>query len=753
MSSPPSLVRRSISLGPDAQNQTEVVAYSHVGLGLAAEVDYPVPDVQLDRTASGDGKRRTQGFTTQAAGVYPGWDRFGRVARHAWVDGDYTQHGTTGGLPDRPAVVDLTHGYDRPGNRLTRYDGRPGARMPNWEFEYEYDGLDRLAEARRGSWDGSTFTAAAGTQEWALDLLGNWATFRHDRNGDGDFNDSLEVEDRTHNAANEVASAAIQGLFGSPFSQRHDHAGNWTRSARSGAQRRDYVHDAWNRLVKATDDTQPATVRGEYEYNGLHWRTVKRLPGSSVTAERRLFYSASWQMLEERIDDDVDEGFEADRVAQQVWGVRYIDDAVLRRTDANADGDYVDEGDRVDYYITDAQVSVVAVVGPTGALRERVVYSPYGEGRHHWPADLDGDGDVDSTDMAWYQNSANLVGIGHANYNPDADLNRDGVVGTQDIILALNWNGKAALASGLISDPNGPDSPVGFCGYVFNAETSLYTVRFRHYDPVWGRWVERDPVPYIDGISRYQYSVSSPISLVDPLGLTPFIRLYQPADGSLVPPDDIPDHVRQLPDDDLIHRIREMRKIRDGAVTAAIRLEAERLLRAYLSEYGHRLVEQILNAQAGERCFAVKDELLLDLGALDKQFERLEEALKKAGESALWVIPVEGVAFSAGGKLFFLAIRGPGGRSVIAVVTGVGKNKPWKILQGGANEAHALFKFLAGGPGDEVASGVRVGTLADDCTCTVTVRTRVRSEGFEAAVEIRRGGSLLEGWKFQKTPE
>lgn len=59
------------------------------------------------------------------------------MARQAWVDGGYTQHGSTGGLPDRPAVVDLTHTYDRSGNRLTRYDGRPGARMPNWEFEYE----------------------------------------------------------------------------------------------------------------------------------------------------------------------------------------------------------------------------------------------------------------------------------------------------------------------------------------------------------------------------------------------------------------------------------------------------------------------------------------------------------------------------------------------------------------------------------------------------------------------------------------
>lgn len=36
-------------------------------------------------------------------------------------------------------LKDLTHTYDRPGNRLTRYDGRPGARMPNLEFEYEYE--------------------------------------------------------------------------------------------------------------------------------------------------------------------------------------------------------------------------------------------------------------------------------------------------------------------------------------------------------------------------------------------------------------------------------------------------------------------------------------------------------------------------------------------------------------------------------------------------------------------------------------
>jgi hypothetical protein len=32
-----------------------------------------------------DRKRRTNGWTSQAAGVYPGLDRFGRVIRQTWL--------------------------------------------------------------------------------------------------------------------------------------------------------------------------------------------------------------------------------------------------------------------------------------------------------------------------------------------------------------------------------------------------------------------------------------------------------------------------------------------------------------------------------------------------------------------------------------------------------------------------------------------------------------------------------------------
>lgn len=41
---------------------------------------------------------------------------------------------------------------------------------------------------------------------------------------------------------------------------------------------------------------------------------------------------------------------------------------------------------------------------------------------------------------------------------------------------------------------------------------------FATYNPVQGRWLQRDPVGYVDGVNLYEYAKSSPTVLVDPLG-------------------------------------------------------------------------------------------------------------------------------------------------------------------------------------------------------------------------------------------
>ena len=44
-----------------------------------------------------------------------------------------------------------------------------------------------------------------------------------------------------------------------------------------------------------------------------------------------------------------------------------------------------------------------------------------------------------------------------------------------------------------------------YCGYYFDAETQLYYVRNRTYNPVLGRWIQRDPIGYAGGINLYGY--------------------------------------------------------------------------------------------------------------------------------------------------------------------------------------------------------------------------------------------------------
>ena len=103
-----------------------------------------------------------------------------------------------------------------------------------------------------------------------------------------------------------------------------------------------YTHDAWNRLVEVKFDDGTVVPRAQYAYSGLNWRTIKRAdtttPFDGILDEQRImYYSSDWQLLEERIDDDLASGT-IDRHVQYVWGPRYIDDIVLHRQDEDVDG-------------------------------------------------------------------------------------------------------------------------------------------------------------------------------------------------------------------------------------------------------------------------------------------------------------------------------------------------------------------------------------------------------------------------------
>ncbi len=64
-------------------------------------------------------------------------------------------------------------------------------------------------------------------------------------------------------------------------------------------------------------------------------------------------------------------------------------------------------------------------------------------------------------------------------------------------------------------------NPFLWTGQRWDASVRLYHFWARSYSPHLGRWLQRDPLGYIDGPNLYEYVRSAPTVLVDPLGLMP----------------------------------------------------------------------------------------------------------------------------------------------------------------------------------------------------------------------------------------
>ena len=152
---------------------------------------------------------------------------------------------------------------------------------------------------------------------------------------------------------------------------------------------------------------------------------------------------------------------------------------------------------------------------------DRIAYSPYGEATRTLRSDVNGDGFVNRSDYTGIIRPRIGAAIGTANYIVEADLDRNGVINQLDYDISIADDGKSSSGgvgeAGLFS--RGVRNSVGYCGYIFNEDSGLYTVRFRTYSPTLGRWLERDPAGYVDGANTYAYLNSGPIGSVDPTGL------------------------------------------------------------------------------------------------------------------------------------------------------------------------------------------------------------------------------------------
>jgi RHS repeat-associated protein len=326
----------------------DVAAYSYLGLGTPVQVQYLLAGIQYNLA------------TGTSPNLYPGLDNFGRVIDCRWQ--------TTSESAD---LARLQYWYDQASNRLWRLDAVAQSMGQRFDEIYSNDGLYRLTNMRRGQLNGAQTAFVSGTQTfeqtWTLDPTGNWNGITEQATGSGVTLDQA----RTANPVNQIT--AILNSVGSAGTQPgYDAAGNMTTMPQPNAPGSQFtgIFDGWQRLVKLVDPSTGETVQVN-QYDGRNFRVVRETYSSGTLSETRQFYhSMSWQVLEERVGADPNTAV-LDR--QYTWGLRYIDDLVLR--DRFTSGTL---SERL-YAMQDANWNMVALYNAAvSAVAERYAYSAYG---------------------------------------------------------------------------------------------------------------------------------------------------------------------------------------------------------------------------------------------------------------------------------------------------------------------------------------------------------------------------------------
>ena len=330
----------------DNGGSTHLADYSYLGLDKVVEV--ASSQASLKYTLVGT----AGGIDPNTGDIYRGYDRFTRIKDLIWYN-TATAHN----------LDEIQHGYDRAGNRLYRAD--PVDAQDQHDELYYYDGLYRIHDLTRGSLSAgkNSIINPAFSQCWSLDETGNWSNFRQASTGGAwDL-----IQNRMSNPANEIT--LVTNVVGSAWiTPVYSAAGNMTTMPQPSAPGSSYTgtYDAWNRLVKVAAG---ANTVATYQYDGLKRRIVKnRYTGGVLSETRHLYYSASWQILEERV------GASANANRQFVWGVHYVDDLILRDRDTTGGGTLNERF----YAMQDPNWNVTGLVDTTGSVQERYSLSAYG---------------------------------------------------------------------------------------------------------------------------------------------------------------------------------------------------------------------------------------------------------------------------------------------------------------------------------------------------------------------------------------
>jgi RHS repeat-associated protein len=354
---------------------------------------------------------------------------------------------------------------------------------PNGDAGDQYTGLDRFGRVVDQRWlPPANPQSATDRFQYSYDRDGNRLTRTNLVN-------PAFSEQNSYDALNRLTSFA-QGSHTQGWNL--DSLGNWNTVTTDGTSQ-NRSHDQQNQITSIS----PPSTAPVYDNNGNTttddagqtyvydaWNRQVQVQDSSGNSLANYTYDALGRRVQEIENDffgnpvtrdlffstqwQVVEEWETDSSAntvvraQNVWSPVYVDAMILRDRDPAAGG----SGSLSErfYVQQDANWNVTGLVDTTGTVGERYVYDPYGRATVVDP----------NTWMA----------IGASQFN----------------WVYLHQGGR------------------------YDNATGLYQFRHRDYSPTLGRWMQQDPLGYVNGLNLYADEGDNPPNERDPAGTQVFIR-------------------------------------------------------------------------------------------------------------------------------------------------------------------------------------------------------------------------------------
>jgi len=237
----------------------------------------------------------------------------------------------------------------------------------------------------------------------------------------------------------------------------YDNAGNLIQDGDENGNHK-YTWDYRNRLIEVQEKQSGNwNTLAEYKYDPSNRRVLK------VVTNKGALNGATRYIWGGDSDWQCLEELDGsdDLVARYTYAPGYIDSPAVQERDLNGDDDFTDD-DEVVYYHSNTLASIYALSDADENVIERYRYDAYG--------------------------AATVL---DADFSDDADNASD------------------------------VENPYLYTARRVDAETALMQYRNREYAPALGRFLQRDPIDYVDFANLYHYVEARVTFWTDPLGLAP----------------------------------------------------------------------------------------------------------------------------------------------------------------------------------------------------------------------------------------